>query len=340
MSLFRNASGIRKGFNYQDMVALYYFLDNIKEIKEIKNEGEDDVDIVFNDGSLGFLQAKETKNIDTTLKVGILRKALIALFDDCVAHKNIKLLEIITNSNYPFSKKDISFLQPYGKFIFKDLKANSQQKINKQIENICKSEKKYNKEDFDTDKLAITKISYEGSDDRSKLQELKNIIYEFISDAEISPSYYKRLLHSWSFLFYRNSDEPKNRISKKKFIDYTELTVMDAPDLDEFIRKFDVKAGNIDYIKENYEDYLEKAILDYSLITIVESDFDKFSLKNRDKVEADNIVQFVNEESSIIFEKIGLNNQDDLDIAKIIVWLIVIRRRFLNNIERASINEN
>ena len=67
----RNASDTRRGFNYQDMVALYYYLDNIKEIKELNNKGEDDVDIKYNDGSLGFLQVKESQNVDNTLRAEV-----------------------------------------------------------------------------------------------------------------------------------------------------------------------------------------------------------------------------------------------------------------------------
>ena len=31
-----NASGVKRGYNYQDVVALYYFLDNIENISKIK----------------------------------------------------------------------------------------------------------------------------------------------------------------------------------------------------------------------------------------------------------------------------------------------------------------
>ena len=76
MVSLRNASDSRRGFNYQDIVALHYYLDNIKEIEELNNEGEDDIDIKYVDGSLGFLQVKESKNVDHTLRSEVFKKSI------------------------------------------------------------------------------------------------------------------------------------------------------------------------------------------------------------------------------------------------------------------------
>ena len=62
-----NASGVKRGYNYQDVVALYYFLDNIENISKINDEGEDDIEIIFEDGKYVFLQAKESVKSDKAI---------------------------------------------------------------------------------------------------------------------------------------------------------------------------------------------------------------------------------------------------------------------------------
>lgn len=341
MVSLRNASDSRRGFNYQDVVALYYFLDNIKEIKELNNEGEDDVDIRYIDGSLGFLQVKESKNVENTLRADVFEKALKSLIDDYIRNDNIKFLGIVTNNNYPLTRKNHSFVQPYSHFEFLDLPQESKKRIKNQLQDILSSNERYKNITFDKNKLTITKISYVGSDDRSRLQSLREVVHDFMGSAGIPEMHYSKLLTNWLFLFSRNSEYPKQYISKRKFISYTEMYVMDSPDLDNFFREFDIKVGNKDYIRQNYKSGLESAIVDFALVSVIGTDFHSYNLLHSDKNESENLLAFVNTECKKVCEKFGFTKAEDTDIAKLIIWLIVTKDTFLKNIEGASIsNEN
>lgn len=341
MVSLRNASDSRRGFNYQDIVALYYYLDNIKEIKELNNEGEDDVDIRYVDGSLGFLQVKESKNVDYTLKSEVFKKALMSLIDDYMRNDNIKFLGIVTNNNYPLTRINHSFIQPYSHFEFLDLPQESQKRIKKQLHGILSSNKRYKNINFDENKLTITKISYVGSNDKSRLQSLREVVHDFMGSAGIPEMHYSSLLGTWLLLFSRNSEYPEQYISKQKFICYTEMSVMDSPDLDKFFREFDIKVGNKDYIRQHYKSDLERAIVDYTLVSVIGTDFYSYNLLHSDKNESENLPVFVNMEYKKVCEKFGFTKAEDADIAKLIIWLIVTKDTFLKNIEGASIsNEN
>ncbi|WP_141374049.1 hypothetical protein, partial [Levilactobacillus brevis] len=56
-----NNSGGVAGFNFQDMAALYLFLDNVDEVQSFEVEGKEDIVLIWNDGTMSFIQAKETK---------------------------------------------------------------------------------------------------------------------------------------------------------------------------------------------------------------------------------------------------------------------------------------
>ena len=49
-----NASAIQRGFHYQDMVGLIEFLDNIENVKAVNVEGEDDIDLIFENDRIYF----------------------------------------------------------------------------------------------------------------------------------------------------------------------------------------------------------------------------------------------------------------------------------------------
>lgn len=307
----------------------------------MNNEGEDDIDIKYVDGSLGFLQVKESKNVDHTLRSEVFKKALTSLIDDYIRNDNIKLLGIVTNNNYPLTQTNHSFIQPYSYFEFLDLPKNSQNRIKKQLDDILSSNKKYKNISFDESKLTITKISYVGSDDKSRLQSLREVVHDFMGRAGIPEMHYSSLLSTWLFFFSRSSEYPEQYISKQKFICYTEMSIMDSPDLDKFFREFDIKVGNKDYIRQNYENNLERAIVDYTLVSVIGTDFSRYNSLHSDKNESENLLAFVNYEYKKVCEKFGFTKTEDADIAKLIIWLVVTKDTFFKNIEGASIaNEN
>ena len=255
-----------------------------------------------------------------------------------IQNNNIKLLGIVTNNNYPLTKKNNSFIQPYSYFEFLDLPESSQKRIKGQLQDILASDEKYKEIKFDESKLTITKISYVGSNDKSKLQALKDVIHDFMGSAGIPETHYSTLLATWSFIFCRSSEYPEQVIDKKKFICYTEMAVMDLPDLDKFFSQFNVKVGNIDYIRQNYRSDLERAVVDYALVSMIETDFAKYNSLHSDKNESENLITFVESEYKKVYAKLGLKRPEDADIAKLIVWLIITKDTFLRNIEGASTN--
>lgn len=237
----RNASDVRKGFNYQDMVALFYFLNNIREIKELKNEGKDDIDVKLKNNSIKYFQVKETKDINHALDKDVLKKALNTLFDDTLDKNDKKISEIgiITNCNYPFTMKDKNFLEPYISEAYTELSSVAKNRISDALEELLADDSNYNTKKFSYNKLTIKKIAYHGNDDASKLERLERPINKFLDIANIERSKYFSLLRDWSYIFYRNSEQVYT-ITPQKFVRRTEVTILDNPNLDDFFRTFHI----------------------------------------------------------------------------------------------------
>lgn len=338
MDFKRNASDVRKGFNYQDMVALFYFLNHIENIKEIKNEGKDDIDVVFRDNTTKYFQAKETKNVNKTLSKKELKEALTTLFEDILDDKNKKITEIgiITNCNYPFTKKDANFIVPYRSEDYINLSSVAKDRITKFLGELTQ----YDINKFEFKKLTVIKIAYQGNDDDSKLERLEKPINRFLDKARIEKGRYYSLLKDWSYIFYRNS-ESSYTVTPEDFVRRTEVTILDEPDLDTFFKEFHVITGNKQYIKNNYSTYLEKLYSDFKIMSIIQRDYSKFCLHNmnEDGIKTDD--EFVNKESKKILEDLGLRDRkEDIDIARLIVWSRINHQAYFENIEEAVGVEN
>lgn len=110
-----NAADIRKGFNYQDLVALYVFLTYITDLKVLNNEGDEDIDILFKDGTYRYYQAKETKNVDKSLSKKELSEALRTLFNDIERVDDKTLISeigVVTTVTILLLKKTVILLCP------------------------------------------------------------------------------------------------------------------------------------------------------------------------------------------------------------------------------------
>ncbi|QNQ80520.1 dsDNA nuclease domain-containing protein [Lactobacillus sp. PV034] len=334
-----NASYVRKGFNYQDMAALYYFLMHISEIAELNNEGNEDIDVKLKDGTIRYFQAKETKNIDNALKKTELRDALHTLSNNIIRqnYNHLDEVGIITNCNYPFTQKDYNFKVPYKKIDYSGLSSIATKRIN----DILQEFPKEIDIDFLLSKLSVTKLAYQGSDDASLLERLEIPIYSFMTMARIERSRYRQLLMDWSFLFNRSSENIKYKITPQKFIERTAVTIMDEPNLDKFFSIFQIRTGNKTYISNNYSEQLEKFLNNFKYMSVIQQDFDKYTNKNQNMLQNDLEIEFVNYEYEKISKLMGLNEEEaDQDIVKLIIWLRIIHDTYFRNLESIISDED
>lgn len=331
-----NASPVEAAFHFQDIAALYLFLKNINEVKSFEVEGEEDIGLTWNDGKKSFIQAKETANPYSTFNITYVKDALAVLSKDINENpiKNVKSVAFMTNSHFPFGKKtghDFNNL-PYIFWDFDALPLAVQNKIVK----LMSSKKEYQ---LDTGLLRIIKMEYTGSDDDSKLSLLKQEIVEFMDSASITPGKYRTLLSNWLFMVSRSSEDPKKVITKEQVAGYTSIIYLDDETrIETFFELFDVLPGNEEYIRGQYSKYLDSLTVDMSIINKINGLIVDYKSHHKiSKHRKEIMVDFVNENYPKIASELGMSTQKerDADVAKFIMWLIIVNKANFNSIEEA-----
>lgn len=333
-----NASNTQKGFHYQDFCALYFFVNNVKKIKSINDEGKEDFDVLYIDDKVGFFQAKEISN-NQNLQGKNINQSLKVLLDDykSVSYDDLKELGIITNTSLPFGQKtDNAFNQPYMKYNYNSLSQKEKDVINKQA--------KIYKIDIDNpkllNKLTVTRIQYQGQDEQSKFQELRKRTENLINDARIYSGNTTSLMNEWIKMFTHNTEYPNVNVNKEQFTAHTEMTVLDRPNFDKFFDIFDDDI-NEEYIKNEYHTTLAKVCLNFSIKNKIENEFFIFKKQHLDIKRQDRFKSFTENFAEEVTKMVGLTNKnDDLCIAKLIIWLIIRQKHICQDIEESFNFEN
>lgn len=331
-----NASATQTGFHYQDFSALYFFVSNIKNIMEINIEGHDDFDIKYSNGDLAFFQVKEIQDVSKALTTQKINQSLKVLASDIKNFNhisNIVELGIITNTNFPFglSSRD-TFTLPYMQLSYDQLASNSKKKIDRQFEKLNEEQKAT----FDIHKLTITKLHYYGNDTSSKLQQLEFEVRKLLGSAKIVEGKYDALLNEWRMMFSQSTENASEKISRESFTLHTEIIVLDSPRFDEFYNLFDIDTKNEGYIETQYNKHLKMLSQDFKVISKIEAEFEKFRLNNFALKRSDRNFKFITELAPRMLNLLGLTKcSADLDIAKLIIWLVIRQRSLLSTVEEA-----
>lgn len=335
-SFENNASAVQTGFHYQDFAALYFFISDIKNISEINVEGQEDFDLTHTNGQISFFQVKEIEDISKPLSSTKIRSALNVLSKDFLSVKSndiVSRVGIITNSNRPFGPSSSGmFLSMYMQLAYDQLTPGAKKKINKQLDKLGDHEKQA----FDIQKLTITKLHYFGNDTESKLQQLELQIKRLLGSARIGLDKYDALLNGWRMLFTQSTENSHESISKEHFAYYTDAIVIDTPQLDKFFLEFNIIPGNQGYIENQYACHLKMLGQDFKILSRIDTAYKSFVSDNLALDFHSSQVKFINNFASEMLEALGLTNSSaDLDISKLVIWLVIRQRALFSSIGEA-----
>ncbi|WP_312399558.1 dsDNA nuclease domain-containing protein [Leuconostoc lactis] len=311
-----NASATQAGFHYQDVVSLILLLDNIKDVSEINVEGNDDVDILFTDGTYGYYQVKEVENPNSRNTSTKLKEALQTLEEDSNL-KHLKLLTYVSNANQPLGilKNSVEFFKPYAYYQYKDLSDGLKKKID---------DKLAPNSNIDTNKLGIMKIAYEGADAYTRESELDKRINYFIGQTQLSISHFLNLKNEWRQMIATTTEFPKKTITKETFYSHTVVTEMfQTPDFDNFFDECDVLPGNEVYIQNNYVHYLTRLMENFQQVNAIETSFIIFKQANSHLDRKSLKLNFINFYYPKLKKALGLVDVEDDDVAKFIIWMSI-----------------
>lgn len=329
-NISRNNSSRIKGFNYQGVAGLYLFLKNIKNLNSMNIEGKEDIILNWEDGRASYLQAKETLKPYDTYNAGNVKKAMVTLTEDIEKYGDkVKEVILVTNSHYLLGKSAGNiFDRAYGRYDYNDLPES--------VQSLLKEKGDIDEDKIDLGKLSIVVIDYYGSDDDTKLSELKNGINEFMQEVGIGNSSSRRFLEQWLFMVNRSTEEEAMIISKQVLVGNIIVVLIDSVEmLDTFFNDFEIDPGNEGYITSEFEDYLLQISMDISIVNRIHKIKLEYGKGHPKERRIDRIRGIVEACCNQICPYLGLdkNTPKDLDIAKFIAWMVVRNETKIQQVE-------
>lgn len=333
----RNASRTIAGFNYQEMVGLIVFFDNLEKATEVNIEGQDDIDLLFEDGTVSYYQVKETSDPS---KSGLeqFKKALDTLDDDLSTGNEIKHLVYVSNSYRPLGGaniKDGLFLRDKGLFKYEDFRKELRDQIDNQSEKHACVNKK--------EKFRIMKISYSGADAETREKVYNDCIEKFAENASLKNIFFFK--ERMKNIAQEVAEDSKKKLTKQDLCLNAEICeLLNSRRINDFMNDCEIYPDHFDYIDGRYEEFCY-INFDFECSSKIHTKYNEFVKKNKKMKPTKIRSNFINEELRMLEEEIlgetDVPNQEDEDVFKFLVWNVigswVIEKRIR---EAANYHEN
>lgn len=325
-----NASPEVFGFDFQVNATIFLLLDNIKEIKEVRMEGEsEDIELTMNDGSQIMAQAKgivkgssDFSNVRRNLQkaIGTLSSA---------DNKSVERLILITNSKNPL-KEDSSKSFFYGPPVavgYNDLSDEAKKVIDNIVDrlNIL----------LDKNKFYIYYFMFETDNLKTRYAAIEEKVKDFINHLSLGQILSaKELMDTWQNNLFHNGSQTDVtiKLSKKEIVWPVIVLTLGKQLPTEYIEDYD--QGFINEITTQYS-YLVNAVTErYDLITKILFDYNSLNciLPMRERARkfiADKWKDYI---SVFSFETLVEEVQEA--VTKVILAKVIQQRYLIDNISR------
>lgn len=326
----RSATSVILGFLFQANAAIVLMLENMKELKSIRLECNEDIDIELNDGTYVLAQAKcvEKSSTDFANVRANAKKAMDSLSDG--SHRvSAKEVIYITNSPDPF-KESLSKNMFYGPSVVKydELPSITQGLISDYLSQISQP--------LDKSKLTIRVLPFEGDDERQRYKVVWNAISDFLDDLGLNESGFRKKLHNvWEGMLYRSGSKADKDITLgKKDIVWPIIVCVTGHDVLDRDAQYcmGLDDGVFEEIKSRYSEIIDYCSERYELVAKIIADYSLIKRNDRDSIGG-----FINDHWSDYIDNFGLDSIDEsirCSLIKIILYRILVKRYAIDRIKK------
>lgn len=326
----QSASPVLFGFLFQANAAIVLMLENMKELKSIRLECNEDIDIELIDGSYVLAQAKSVvkASTDFTHVRANVNKGMASLSDG--AQKvNARELVYITNSPSPFND-DVSKNLFYGNSIekYENLPPSTKEIIDTYLSQL--------RLPLDKNKLVIRAFPFEGDDDRQRYKVVWDVISDFMGRIGLGEYGYRQKLHEvWEGMLYRSGSKSNKEIKlgKKDIIWPIIVCVTGQGNLDRnALYCTGLDDSEFEEINNRYREIIDYCSERFDLVAKVISDFTTAGIKDRDAVN-----MFINDHWNDYTDDVELDSMDEeirSSLIKIIMYTILSKKYVINRIKK------
>ena len=326
----RSATSVIFGFLFQANAAIVFMLENMKDLKSIRLECNEDIDIELNDGTYVLAQAKSVVKSSTDFAhVKENANKAMASLSDGAKKVSVNELVYVTNSPNPF-KDDMSKNMFYGDSIVKyeELPPSTKAQITDYLSQIDHP--------LDTDQLVIRVLPFEGDDERQRYKVVLSAITDFLESLGLYEAGFRKKLHkAWEGMLYRSGSKSDKDITlgKKEIIWPIIVCVTGHGILDrdaQYCTGLD--DGEFEEINSRYSEIIDYCSERYELVAKVIADFSSVGIKDRGSVSL-----FINDHWSEYVENLGMESMDEMirsSLVKIIMYKILVKRYTIDRIKK------
>ena len=329
----RYANSVMFGFDFQSNAAIVLMIENMAELKTVRIEGEEDIEIRLNDGTYILAQAKSVVKASTDFgNVRAKSEAAMKSLSESAQKVSAKQLIYITNSPDPF-KDEASRPMFYGKsrVKFEVLPDTTKEIISQWLSAIEKP--------LDKDLLTIQVIPFETDDDEQRYKVIVNKISEFIGALDLHEPLYglhKKLHSVWQDMFDKNGSKSDRdiRLSKKDVV-WPVIVFVTSKGLyyDDVERYADIDEGEFEEIRSRYGDLIEDTCERFDIVVKAITDYGEKRQSGRDSIE-----RFVKEYWADYVRDFGLDGVEEplkSSLTKVILHSVLKKKIAINKIKQS-----
>lgn len=332
MGRSRRADAVVFGFDFQVNAAIVLFLENVKNAKSLRLEGDyEDIEIEMDNGEYILAQAKavERASDDFANVRANMKKAITTLSEG--SHKtNAKELIMVTNSPNPFNNDSKSAFYGPSKRFYKDLPKSAKEIVNGYLKEL--------EESLDVDKFKVQVIPFETDEYDERYKVIMQCVNDFVGELNINiAGLGRKLLDVWHRQVFDNGGKYNAAIKLNKkeivwpiLVKVTEDNILD----EEFRNQFDI--GLLEEVRNRYADIIENHCERCEHFIKILSGFNSFQSKKKTIEKINDFIEkkwndYSNEFSSEIVE-----DEVKEAMTKIVIYKVLRQKYVINRVKKET----
>ena len=329
----RRANAVLFGFDFQRNAAIVLMLENIKELRSVRLEGnEEDIELTLENGRKILAQAKavEKSSSDFSHVRENLKKALISLSEGSQKTDTQQLI-FITNSPNPFNDADSRsvFSGLPTRRSFSNLPPSAQQIVQKYLGDIDNP--------LDLQKFTVQVFPFETDDETERYKAVTQAVNDFIGSLNANVTYGlgKWLLQVWhDEIFINGTKRDASILLDKKDIIWpiivyeTDINRCD----DNFLNQFDI--GVYDEVVRLYGSTIDSCCERVEFFTKILYDYTQFPNTKKQMEKCQDFIDSTWENYKSEFSSGGIDEETLEALIKIVLYNVLRRRITIDKIRQ------
>lgn len=329
----RRANSVLFGFDFQVNAAIVIMLENIREMRSVRLEGNyEDIELTLENGKKILAQAKavEKSSSDFSHVRDNLRKSLVSLSEGA-QKANARQLIYITNSPNPFN--DLESKSIFGGLpthrAFSTLPPTAQEIVKKYLEEIDNP--------LDLQKFMVQVFPFETDDDAERYKAVTQVVNDFVGDLNVNVSLGlgKWLLKVWhNDIFVNGSKRDASIKLNKKDVIWPILvyeTDINRCD-DDFLNQFET--GVYEEVTRLYDNIINSCCERVGFFGKILYDYKEFHSEKKLKEKCQDFIDHCWENYKSEFSTELIDEETLEALIKIILYNVIRRRITINKVKQ------